>query len=216
MGAAPASASRTVRTADVQIKYATSSCTIRSGACRPRARLTTRAATAASASRACLPVLRLWRRREPPELGPLAVPRLRDGGRRHPARVVPRPGRRPAGALRQYPGAALQLPRCLRGRRVLRRGEPDDGIGRPPLPGARPVDDHGGLGQRAGQPRAPAGLRAGSGLLGGADLPVHRADVTAVATRGRATSSSRSPLSGPRLAARSLRGSSVWSSVEVR
>ena len=44
-----------------------------------------------------------------------------------------------------YPG------RLQRGRRFLRRRQPDDGRGRPPPPGARPVDDHGGAGQRAGQ-----------------------------------------------------------------
>jgi hypothetical protein len=49
---------------------------------------------------------------------------------------------------------------------------PTTGAGRSPRPGARPVDDHGGAGQRAGQPGHPARLRERPGVVGGAHLPV--------------------------------------------
>ncbi len=110
-----------------------SSWATRSGACRRRARRTTPAATAASASRG-------WRSRTTGRARPratrtwaLPVPRLRHRERRHPARVVPRAGRRAAAGLRQHPGAAHRCTRtCTRARRLLRRGEPDHRRGRPP------------------------------------------------------------------------------------
>jgi hypothetical protein len=59
-------------------------------------------------------------------------------------------------------------------RRLLRRGRPRDRRRRTPVPGARPVDDHGSAGQRAEQPGHPAGLRQQFRGLGGPHLPVTR------------------------------------------
>ena len=69
------------------------------------------------------------------------------------------------------------LPGRVRGGRLLRRGQPGHRGGRPPRPRARPVDDHGGAGQRAARPRAAARLRARPGVLGRAHVPVDGDDV---------------------------------------
>ena len=53
----------------------------------------------------------------------LAVPRLRDRGRGHAARFVPRARRRAAGCVCEHRRAALALSGRLRRRRLLRRGQ---------------------------------------------------------------------------------------------
>ena len=99
------------------------------------------------------------------------------------ARVVPRPRRGPAAGLRQHRYAAQPLPRRVRRGRVLRRGQPGHRGGRAPGPRARPVDDHGGAGQRAAGPRAAARLRPRPGVLGRAHLPVDGIHVDRRVTR---------------------------------
>ena len=162
-----------VRTAQVQIKYATAATPLPGlGNVAVEHTRRHRRIRRLRGGRPDLPLLRDRRRCEPPERRPLAMPWLRDGGRRHAARFVPGSGRGTAAGLRQHPGPARALPGRVRRRRLLRCCQPGHRGGRPPLPGARPVHDHGGPGQCAQRPRDPARLRPRPSVLGGTDLPV--------------------------------------------
>lgn len=103
---------------------------------------------------------------------PIAQHRLL-AGREHgdSARVVHRAGCRTEAGVRQHRNPAPALPGQLHlGRRLLRRGEPVHRSGRAPAPRPRPVDDHGGVGQRAQQPADAALVRAGPDLVRGEAL----------------------------------------------
>ncbi len=118
-----------------------------------------------------LPVLRSRGDGRPPERPAGPVRHLRNRGRGHAARIVPRARRRPATGVREHPEAAAALSGRVRRRRILRRGQPDHRSRRAPLPGPRPVDDHGLAGQRSRQPRDAASLRRRPGVEDGPRLP---------------------------------------------
>src|SRR5579884_2123375 len=58
-----------------------------------------------------------------------------------------------------------------------RSRQPDDRLRRSSLSGPGPVDDHGGAGQRSGEPRPAAPLRRRPGFLGDPAVPLVRDDV---------------------------------------
>ena len=87
-----------------------------------------------------------------------------------PAGASPRPTRT-SSAARRYPGVYSA------DGGFYDAVNPVTGVGRPPPPGARPVDDHGRARQRTERRRDAALLRARPAVVGGASVPVGRDDV---------------------------------------
>ena len=151
------------RTVQVQIKYATQQLHLtRSGACRRRARRTTPAATATyGVEGLAFPYFgdrrapRATRTRDS-RSATAALPRTSSRRTRRSSRSTSRRSR----PTPTSPRCGPRYPGVYGADGFFDAVNPDDRGGRPPGSRARPVDDHGGAGQRARRPRAAARLRA--------------------------------------------------------
>jgi len=159
-GARTASASATLRTAQVQIRYATQQLHLPVWGMSPSSTADdTGGYGGFGVEGLVFPYVGLGATAANPSLGLSQCHGCATEDTVTPARLLPRAGRAAPAGVRQPPGAARPVPGRLRALRLLRRRQPDDRRRRAPGPGARPVDDHGGAGQRPGAPGDAAALR---------------------------------------------------------